>query len=282
MTRNNSRKWLGWDVSITAIALGLVACGRLLATDAFTALEIKQVQVLSGGDCTVPGEPTSSHRTSGTLDLALPNFDLSPPHYYLPVVVANNLASLGGSTAEEMNNITLTHFTVELSAPNVVWSNSCPATFDTQSFTDLIAPGGTVGASLDVITPSHSRCILPYVPAEDLVVTAKIWAKGRHGGTSIESAPFVFPIDVCKGCLQQNYTDPALVVYSYPADYPLCASLTGVNPYMGDPCLSPGQDANILCCGVSTTVNGVAQISAKCPAVFTGATSTATSTSTGP
>jgi hypothetical protein len=282
MTRSNSRKWLGWDVSITAIALGLVACGRLLATDAFTALQIEQVQVLEEGDCTVPGEPTSTRRTSGTLDLALPNFDLSPPYYYLPVAVANTLASAGGSTAEEMNNITLTHFTVELSAPNVAWSGSCPATFDTQSFTNLIPPGGTVGASLYVITPSHSRCILQYVTAGYLVVTAKIWAKGRHGGTSIESAPFVFSIDVCTGCLQQGYTDPSLVIYSYPADYPLCASLTGVNPYQGAPCLPPGQDGIILCCGVSTTVGGATQNVAACPGTFTGATSTATSTATGP
>jgi hypothetical protein len=179
-----------------------------------------------------------------------------------------------------MNNIGFGHFTVELSAPNVPWSDACPATFDTQTVTELIPPGGMAGAAFDVITPSHSRCIRGHVPAEGLVVTAKIKAKGRHGGTSIESAPFIYTIDVCMGCLQDNYTDPALVAYRYPANYPLCAALTGSNPYAGDACLPPGQDATILCCGLPTVVGGVSTDMAVCPAVFTGTTSTDTSTAT--
>jgi hypothetical protein len=245
-------------------------------TDAYTALQIVQVQVLSGGDCTVPGNPTSRHKSTGTLDLDLP--DGSAPAYTLPVAVANNLASIDVSTATETNNVTLTDFTLELSAPNVVWSDTCPATFDTTAFNYLLAPGTTAGVSLDVITSSHSRCIRPFVPAQGLVVTATIWAKGRHGGTSIESAPFVFPIAVCTGCLQQGYSDPALIPYQYPANYPSCAALTGVNPYVGDPCASPGQDATILCCGAATTVGGTTPNVAVCPGVFTGTASTDAST----
>lgn len=281
MMRLSMKKWIGWALGIVVLVLGWAACGRMLAKDAFTALEIKQAQVLSGGDsCAVPGEPTELHRTTGTLDLDLP--DHAFPPYILPIVVANNLANAGASPAEEMNNITLTHFTVELSAANVGWSDACPATYDTEAFTFTIGPGGTTGAVLEAITSSHSQCIYPHVPPEHLRVTAKIWAKGRHGGTSIESAPFVFPIDVCKGCLQAGYSDPALVVYNYPADYPLCASLTGTNPFPGDPCLPPGQDALILCCGVTATVGGTPQTFAVCPGIFTGSTSTATDTSTTP
>ena len=142
MTQYRFGKWLGWDVAIVASVLGLVACGRMLATDAFTALEIVQVQVLSGTDCTVPGEATGSHRTSGVLDVALPDQTL-PSRYTLPILVANNLGSLvpgSGSTAEEENNITLQHFTVELSAANVQWSDACPATFDTPTFSFVLAP----------------------------------------------------------------------------------------------------------------------------------------------
>jgi hypothetical protein len=278
MTKLTLKKWLAWDLAIVALVLGLAACDRMLATDAFQALQIKQVQVLSGGDCTVPGDATASHRSSGILDLDLPNHAFPP--YVLPLAVANNLVSVGGNPADEYNNITLTHFTVELSAAGVPWGDSCPSTFDTQSFTYWIAPGGSTGAAIDAITPSHSRCIAPYVPAQHLTVTAKVWAKGRHGGTSIESAPFVYPIDVCLGCLQQGYTDPALVVYNYPANYPLCASLTGSNPYPGDACLPAGQDTKILCCGVTTTVGTTTQEMAICPGVFTGGTTTSTSTTT--
>jgi hypothetical protein len=285
MMQRNSKMWLGWNLGILALALGLVACGRLNASDALTALQIVQVQKLAGSDCTVPAAATAAHRTAGTLDLALPDASAPTfilPPYYLPVLVANNLSAVGGSTAEEMNNVTLQHFTIELSAPNVAWSSACPSTFDTTTITELIRPGGTVGASFNIITPSHSRCILPYVPAERMLVTAKITAKGRHGGTSIESAPFIYTIEVCTGCLQTDYVDPSLVAYRYPADYPLCAALTGSNPYSGDACLPPGQDQTILCCGLTTTVAGVSQNVALCPGVFTGSTSTATTTAAGP
>ncbi|MBN2575945.1 MAG: hypothetical protein JXP73_15370 [Deltaproteobacteria bacterium] len=278
MTMNNSSKWLGGDVCIFAMALGLAACSRLTAPEAGIALQIQQVQVLSGGDCTVPGEATSLHRSAGVLDLALP--DGSAPPYYLPVAVINNLAATGDTPANEMNNITFTHFTVELSAPNVVWSDSCPATFDTPSFTFVLAPGASTGQGFNAITSSHSRCIQPYVPAEGLAIKAKIRAVGWHGGNSIESAPFVYEVTACNGCLQQGYTDPALIAYEYPYDYPLCAALTGNNPYMGDPCLPPGQDELILCCGATVTINGTPQNAAICPGLFTGSTSTGTSTST--
>ena len=276
MTQYRFGKWLGWDVGIVVSVLGLVACGRLLATDALQALQIVQVQVMPAGDCTVPGEATGTHRTSGVLDLALPDQTL-PPRYFLPILVANNLSSLGGSAADEENNMTLTHFTVELSAANVGWSDTCPARFDTPSFSYLLAPGASTGAGVDVITPSHASCILPNVPEEGMVVTANVYAKGRHGGTSIESAALVYPIVVCKGCLQKTYTEPALAVYRYPAPYPFCDALTGVNPYMGETCLPPGQDATILCCGV-TDASG--RTTPLCPGVFTGSTVTTTSTTT--
>ena len=236
--------------------------------DAYLALQIVQAQVLSGGDCTVPKAPTSMHRSSGTLDLALP--DDSVPAYYLPVAVANNLDSSVSPPATEMNNLTLTHFTVELSAPSVAWSSTCPATFDTMDLTEILSPRTTAGFSLDAITPAHARCLLPYVAAAPLVVTATIWAKGRHGGTNIPSAPFVYSIEVCAGCLQQGYSDPALAPYQYPAAPPLCSALTGLNPYAGDPCAPPGQDAQILCCSLTTTTGGSPKNVAVCPGVFSG------------
>jgi hypothetical protein len=250
-----------------------------LATDAYNALEISQVQVLTAGDCSVPGTATTLQRRSGVLDLALP--DGSTPNYNLPLLVVNNLDAVGGSTAEEMNNIDLDHFTVELSAPGVTWAAACPTTFDTRSATVRIPPGGSVGASLTIITQTHAQCLQPQIPEEGLSVTAKIWAKGRHGGTSIDSAPFKFPITVCKGCLQVDYaTSPALISYRYPADTPMCASLIGSNPFQGDPCSLPGQDGTILCCGITQTVGGAKQDVALCPGVFTGSASTGTSTAT--
>lgn len=231
-------------------------------------LQIVQAQVLDGTDCTVPGEPTTKQRTSGTLDVDLPV--TWPLSYRLPLVVANTLKSTGGSTTFDTNDVALTHFTVVLSAPGVTWSAACPATFDTAALTYRLAPGTTAGFSLDALTPAHSRCLLPEARIAPLVVTATIRAKGLQQGTGVASAPFVFPIRVCAGCMQRGYEDPAFSVYEYPADIPNCASLAGPNPYPGDPC-APGQDALILCCGVTTTVNGTNQYEFTCPGVFTGA-----------
>ena len=275
---SRQRKWVACGIGFAAIACGLVACKSMLATDAYNDLQIKQVQVLSGGDCTVPGTPTALMRHKGVLDLALP--DGSTPPYYLPVVVLNNLSSVGGSTADEMNNIDLQHFEINLSAPGVNWDGCPPTKFSTEDFTDRIAPGGSVGESFNVLTAAHSQCLQPQVPPEELVVTASIKAIGRHGGTSIESAPFLYTIVLCRGCLQTGYTDPALVTYQYDADYPACASLLGSNPYPGDPCLPPGQDKMIFCCGSTRVVDKVAQNVVLCPGVFTGTTATSTSTST--
>jgi len=245
---------------------------QAIDADAYTALQIVQAQVLSGGDCAVPSAPTSKYRSSGTLDLALP--DDSAPAYFLPVAIANNLDSSGATPATEMNNVALTYFTVELSAPDVEWQSACPATFDTPEVAVLVAPRATAGVSLNAITPSHARCLLPYVTAGPLTVTARISAKGRHGGTIVASPPFVYPIKVCAGCLQQGYSDLALKPYQYPAAPPLCSALSGVNPYTGDPCAPPGQDAQILCCALSITTGGVPKDVASCPGVFSGTTST--------
>ncbi len=271
MMKNTKRIWLGWDLTLVGVALGLVACDRIMAKDAFLALQIKQVQVLAPGDCTVPGTPTSSYMAGGTLDLGLPDGSLPP--YLMPLSVANNLASAGGGNADEMNNITLTHFTVELSASGVAWDATCPAKFDTQSFSFLIGPGGSTGASLYALTSSHSLCLRQYVPPEHLIVTASVVAKGRHGGTAIESAPLVFPIEVCLGCLQQDYfSRPELLPYRYPADTPACSSLIGDNPFKGAECKPPGQDGTILCCQITSVVGGVSRTGALCPGAFTGST----------
>ena len=284
-----------------ALAAGLVgmgsaflSCSAWKADHAADALQIVQVQSLTGGttNCVVSATPSSAVQTSGTLDVYLP--DESYPSYLLPLLVANNLDAVGGTKAMEMNNITLTHFTVTLSAPGVNWPSSCPTTFDSDPFTILLSPGAMTGSAVPIIKHQHSQCLLAALApqADDkrprhVLVTATVKAEGSHGGTSIESAPFVYTVDVCTGCLQDSYTDSSLLVYRYPAGYPACNALSGVNPYPGAPCVPAGQDANILCCGY-TDADGNQR--AVCPAVIptktsTGtstATSTSTSTSTGP
>lgn len=269
---------------MTGIAAGLLSCSSWKANEAYQSLQIAQVQTMSqsGSGCVVPAEAATATRTQGTLDVYLP--DGSFPPYLLPLLVVNNLDSVGGTKATEMNNITLTHFTVELSAAGMSWAGSCPSKFDSDSFTALLAPGGgAIGYAVPIIKPQHSQCLLAHLApqagqAPQLIeVKATITAKGKHGGTGIESAPFVFNVYVCTGCLQESYSKAELIQYQYPAGYPACSALSGTNPYPGDPCFAPGQDEPILCCGY-TDSDGRQR--AVCPAVPTGKTTTDTSTST--
>jgi hypothetical protein len=259
---------------LAGIAAGLLSCK---ANDAFNSLQIAQVQTVtqSDTDCVVGSTATDATRTRGTLDVYLP--DGSFPPYVLPLLLVNNLDSVGGTSATEMNNITLTHFTIELSAAGMTWTGSCPSKFDSESFTALLAPaGGAIGYPLPIIKPQHAQCLLAQLAPQAgqapqyIEVKATITAKGRHGGTDIESAPFVFNVYACTGCLQDGYTDPDLIKYRYPAGYPACSALTE-NKYMGDSCFAPGQDEPILCCGY-TDSDGRQR--AVCPAVPTGTTTT--------
>lgn len=269
---------------MAGIAAGLLSCSSWKANEAFNSLQIAQVQTISQTDatCVVPAEASTAMRTRGTLDVYLP--DGSFPPYVLPLLLVNNLDPVGGTKATEMNNITLTHFTIELSAPGMGWPASCPPTFDSESFTAVLAPsGGAIGYAVPIIKGQHSLCLLAHLNPQPgqapqyITVKATITAKGKHGGTTIESAPFVFNVDVCTGCLQNRYDKAELIKYQYPAGYPACDALTGDNPYPGNPCLAPGQDEPILCCGYTDNSGNQR---AACPAVPTGKTSTDTSTST--
>ena len=268
---------------MAGIAAGLLSCSSLKANDAYDSLQIVQVQSISGSgsDCVVPATASTSSRIAGTLDVYLP--DGSYPPYILPLLIVNNLDAVGGTKATEMNNMTLIHFTVELSAPGMSFSDACPSKFDTESFTVLLAPAGSAGYTVPIIKGQHAQCLLAHLapqPGQDpqhILVKATVTAKGRHGGTSIESAPFVYNVDVCTGCLQDDYNVASLVKYRYPAGYPACDALAGSNPYPGHPCFAPGQDEPILCCGYS---DNDGRQRAACPAVPTGKTTTDTSTGT--
>ena len=93
-----------------------------------------------------------------------------------------------------------------------------------------------------------------------LTVTAKITAKGRHGGTGIDSAPFIYTVDVCNGCLQTDYSDPTLVPYRYPADVShVCVSVGNRIPTPETRVCRPARTQTIFCCGITETVGGASQ-----------------------
>jgi len=246
-------KYFDWAICLVAVTLGLVGCAR----DVFSGLQISQVQEL-GDDCSVPATASPLTHTSGVFDVDLPVDSPSP--YVLPILVVNNLASVG-TGPDELNNIILTHFTVQLSADGMTWDASCPSKFDSPTFTHMLTPGGgAFGTEVEVLTPHHAQCLLaalnpqPNQEPRYVLVTATIQAEGSHGGTKIESAPFDYPIAVCTGCLQQNYGIAALDAVAYP-NRPMCADVSDTSSLQANntSCMPLGEDARFFCCGLTQT-----------------------------
>jgi hypothetical protein len=285
MTANRTGKTIGRLAALgipVGLFLSLAAC---VVDDGPTGLEITQDQFLDIGtessDCIIPGAATASGRMEGVLDLAVP--PLSRSRYYLYPLMENLLGPFSGlvptgtvAPAEEKNNIDMKAFEVKLSVEGVdasfQWTAGCSGEFDAPARTVRIPPGGTASDRAEIIRPCNARPLYDYLSfhrdtISALTVNATIRAKGSLGSWDIVSPPFKLPIQVCLGCLQTGYTDPAAVPFSFP-NIAKCSDLAS-NPYMGDPC-NPGQDRRILCCATSFDSAGLAT-EIMCPAVPSGA-----------
>jgi len=229
-----------------------VALGVACATDASPRLQIKASAVLSAGDCSVPGTATTLFRDHGILDLALPDGSTPPTTFR---ACRQHLGFLGGSAAEEMNNITLHHFDIALSA------RVSPGTIRV-----LHHQHGGSSVTIAPVAQLARRWIHHSRPLSVSAVADSLSRPGGHGEDHGERPPrrdgnqkraLRFTVDVCAGCLQADYADPALAPYRYPANVPMCASFAGSpNPYMGDACLPHGQDKTIFCCGITENIGG--------------------------
>ncbi|HJX55094.1 MAG TPA: hypothetical protein VJ801_20225 [Polyangia bacterium] len=264
-----------------AVFLSLAAC---VIDDGPTGLLIVQDQWLDTGTgsvgCKIPGAPTPDRRGSGVLDVTV--LDRNNTRYYLYPVVENLLdpfSGLEGSSAsggvEEKNNIVMTSFHVKLdvatgAGASFAWDAGCPAEFDVPVGSYLLGPGGTVSYMVEIVRPCNAAPLFQYLQANQSVssleVTATVRAKGHLGSWDIESPPFKFPVEVCYGCLQSGYSDPAAAQFGFPA-VAMCSDLA-VNPYTGNPC-NPAQDTPILCCALGVDAQGHAT-GVQCPAVPTG------------
>jgi hypothetical protein len=263
---------IGNLATVTMVAaLGMASCDGIWAKDAYTALQIAQAQVLKKGECTaVPAEPTSLYQSAGILDIAVPDGSTRP--YQLGLSIFNAMESAGKTPAEEMNNITLESFVVELAGDwydssgvpaSITWDEVCPQKFEYPVGTVRLSPGGYAGTLIEAMRAGHTYCLQRLSQLYQADITATIKAKGRHGGTSIVSAPFKFRIQACRGCLQTEYREAMLA--SLNGALIQCDELETANDYP-DGCFL-GQDTTFLCC--STTSSNPAPSEVLCPAIST-------------
>ena len=138
-------------------------------TDAFTALQISAGAGADGADCSVPGTATTvsdpgirDRRASST---SLCNDGSTAAVLPSRLLVVNNLVlgrRLDGRGNEQHHAHPLHRRAVRARRQLGRARARRPST--RQTITDLISPGGSIGASLNIITPTHSQCLQAQVP----------------------------------------------------------------------------------------------------------------------
>ncbi len=166
------------------------------------------------GSCAVESTEPSAYLLEGTLDLAWGT------GYLMPVVLRNNLPPRMSTNAGIDNNeMVLDSVEVELvmpQAPEIIdaLAEIDPAfvEFKVHLQTISLAPGGTYGQAVEVITAPAAQALSPLILAEyprdaTLRAIAKtVFVAERSGNTSgsigrVEARTFEFPITLCHDCL---------------------------------------------------------------------------------
>jgi hypothetical protein len=228
-------------LAAVTFSLGFAACGR--TPGQFEILN-DQVPSSAGGGCSVPLNPTV-YQGVGTLDLSVVRSDFGSAYFVFPLI-ENNLPSSSGSTLDP-NEIQLSGFQVDIK-----WIDAPPAPSIQKVFSDnaggalmhyqipwsggISSGGGQLSASVAAFPVGLAQALVAaggIGTDPSLTVELQIQALGTtNAGSSMQSDPFKFPVQVCSGCLVQHV-----------APCPFTAA--PANP--GNSC-NPAQDLPVDCC----------------------------------
>jgi hypothetical protein len=263
----NGRAW-----RLAAVAGACAA--TVTCTDANESLIVLQAQVPDEMCVVSDSAATGTRLSDGVLDVALD----APYGYKLSPLVQSNLLPIAGAGEIEPNRVTVTGAEVKVVPPpglDVGFSDGCSAEFDT-STTASLSPGDARAVHIEAIRSCHAGLFralfqsgrLNASIAEIVQVRSIVRIKGRHGGTTILSDPFEFPIRICYGCLQTGFADQ-YAAFNFP-NVPACDRLAR-NPYQGNPCFDrKAQDLGpILCCALDARGERL-----QCPAAPSSSTTT--------
>lgn len=228
-------------LAAVTFSLGFAACGR--TPGQFEILN-DQVPIISGGGCSIPVNPTV-YQGEGTLDLSIVRPDFGSAYFVFPLIENNLPSSANGSL--DPNEIQLSGFQVDIK-----WIDSPPAAtiqtaFDSVKGSSLVhyqipwsggisSGGGQLSAAVAAFPVGLAEKLVAAggIGADpSLTVELQIQALGTtNSGTSMQSDPFKFPVQVCSGCLVANVK---------PCPY----TAAPANP--GNSC-NPAQDLLVDCC----------------------------------
>jgi len=228
-------------LAAVTLSLGFAACGR--TPGQFEILN-DQVPITTGGGCSIPVNPTV-YQGEGTLDLSIVRPDFGSAYFVFPLIENNLPASSSGSL--DPNEIQLSGFQVDIK-----WIDALPAATIQKVFSDnaggalvhyqipwsggIASGGGQLSAAVAAFPVGLAQQLAAAggIGADpSLTVELQIQALGTtNSGTSMQSDPFKFPVQVCNGCLVANV-----------APCPFTAAPS--NP--GNSC-NPAQDLLVDCC----------------------------------
>ncbi|HSY40121.1 MAG TPA: hypothetical protein VLA79_11355, partial [Polyangia bacterium] len=191
-------------------SLGFAACGR--TPGQFEILN-DQVPMSSAVGCSVPVNP-SIYQGEGTLDLSIVQPGFGSAYFFYPLIENNLPSSSSGSL--DPNEIQLSGFQID-----ITWIDNPPPESIQKVFADnaggallhhqipwsggVGSGGGQLSASVAAFPIGLAQQLVAAggIGAEpSLTVQLQIQALGTtNSGTSMQSDPFKFPVQVCSGCL---------------------------------------------------------------------------------
>lgn len=158
---------------------------------------ISQNQVPSSS-CTVSSSESSElYLPRGLLDISV-----DKGYYVYPLVNSALQASSSEDGEPERNNLFIREFKVEVDLGIVPGTYSAELTNFTVPQSGILRPGGMRAFSVKVLKDELiARLDESKIAAFRPTITVKIQAVGELGGSTLESMPFYFPIELCSNCL---------------------------------------------------------------------------------
>ena len=186
-----------------AAALALAAA---CTTDAGESLVILQNQV-PGDDCVVPSGTTATFRGRGRIDV------LAGQGYIFTPVVQSLVVK--DTTGQSPRIVAVRGADVDLAFPDDFFSadeeadlrDSRLTRFSTAFSGSIVAAGATSFAFITIPRGLLARLGDVLGDGDEVEVTTKVSVFGDLDGDDVESDPFVYPVDVCDGCMKIDNGD---------------------------------------------------------------------------
>lgn len=193
------------------LAGGLATATAVVLTsgcvDNRASIYIAGVMIKQPPQCNVTNDPSAPQRLRGTLDLAV------KAAYDAVLLVGNQLTPRGEKIQGKAEPMRIALSAAEITLLDGAGEQlSCPGNEECGSFSIFGAGVASVNRSEDAAFGLFSAQLIPPIVTDSIfddvlnngavTIVASVKVRGETlGGREIESGEFIFPVDVCYGCL---------------------------------------------------------------------------------